>query len=156
MIRGAAVAVLLAAACASGGPVAAEEGATVVFETVLDEAYSGLDEGLREAIRTEGRWAELWGQIHRRVSPRPPLPPVDFSREMLIAAAAGTRRSSGFDIVVHGVTLRAGRLEVEILETCPEPGARAGMALTQPVEVVRLASLTQAPVFREAKAPSCE
>jgi hypothetical protein len=156
-VRGAAVAILFVAACAAGGPVAEEQAASeLAFETVLDETFSGLEEGLREVVRDEDRWAELWGQIHRTVSPRPPLPAVDFSREMLIAAAAGTRRSSGFDIVVRGVTLREGQIEVEILETCPEPGGMAGMALTQPVEVVRLARLPQTPVFRETKAPSCE
>jgi hypothetical protein len=148
--------VVLVAACATGGPVAQEEDeAGIVFETVVDEVFSGLDESLRGVVRDAEGWAELWDQIHRKVSPRPPLPPVDFSRDMLIAVAAGTRRSGGFDIGVRRVAVREGQLEVEVFETCPASGARVSMALSQPLEVVRLEKRSPPPVFRHLRSPSC-
>jgi hypothetical protein len=151
-----ATAALLVAACAAGGPLAEEEAVTeLAFETVLHERSSGLDEGLRETIRDERSWGELWARIHRRAIPAPPLAPVDFSRHMLVVVAAGTRRSSGFEIAVRKVTLEEGRIAVEVVETCPPPGSITAMALTQPVEVVRLEKLPQTPVFRESRGPSC-
>ena len=105
----------------------------IVFETILDEIYSGMDERLREVVRDQGAWVELWGQIHRGVSPRPPLPGVDFSRHMLIAAATGARKSGGFRIAARSVVVREDEFEVEVLETCPAAGAMVSMALTHPV-----------------------
>lgn len=146
----------LAAACAAGGPVSSPEGeGEIAFEPILQQNASGLGEPLREVIRDEARWAELWSRIHEPVSPAPPPPPVDFSRQMLIVAAAGTRATGGYGIAVRSITLRDGSVEVGVVETCPPRGAMVIMVLTQPVEVVRLDRRTETVVFRDAKASSC-
>jgi hypothetical protein len=148
--------VVTLAACAAGVP-SGSGGASVAvsFETILDEVNSGLHERRREVVRDEAAWARLWAQIHEGVTPQPALPPVDFSRDMLIAVATGTRPTGGFDIKIRSVTRRGGRLEVMVLETCPAPGDRVSMGLTQPVEVVRLERLSQAPTFQETRSSSC-
>jgi hypothetical protein len=109
----------------------------------------------REVIRDEASWARLWGEIHAGVTPGPPLPPVDFAHHMLIAVASGTRPSGGFSIKVRSVATRGETLEVSVLESCPAQGAMVSMALTRPVEVVRVARLAQAPTFQEARTSSC-
>jgi len=143
-------------ACAAGGP-GEESGnpVAVPFETLLDEAFSGLQEVRREVVRDEATWMRLWAQIHENVTPQPPLPPVDFSRDMLIAVATGTRPTGGFDIEIGSVALRADRLEVAVHETCPAPGDRVTQGQTHPVEVVRLVRLPQAPTFQETRSASC-
>jgi hypothetical protein len=147
---------LFVAACGAGRSVDAQAaGSSIPYETILDETYSGLDEALSAVVHDQESWGELWDRIHRGVSPRPPLPPVDFSRHMLIAVATGTRRSGGFGVAVRGVAVHENKLVVEVLETCPARGAMASMALTQPVAVVRLDRLPQTPVFRLVKSPSC-
>jgi len=154
-------AVVLLAACATDAPVdspaPSQEGAAaeITFETTLDEPFSGLDRRLREVIQRDERWAQLWDQIHRRVTPRPPPPAVDFSHQMLIAVATGARRTGGFGIAVQRVVVRGDTLEVTVFEACPAPGAMVSMGMTQPVKVVRLEKLPQTPVFREVKSSSC-
>jgi hypothetical protein len=148
------VAVALAA-CAAGVPSGSGGTPAVSFETILDEVTSGLHERRREVVRDEAGWAQLWAEIHEGVTPQPALPPVDFSRDMLIAVATGTRPTGGFDIKVRRVTRGGERLEVAVHETCPAPGDRVSMGLTQPVEVVRLERLAQAPTFQETRSASC-
>ncbi len=126
------------------------------FETILAEAHSGLPERRREVIRDEASWAQLWAEIHAGSTPAPTPPPVDFARHMLIAVALGTRPSGGFGVRVRSVASRGERLEVTVVESCPEPGAMVSMALTQPVEVVRVTTRVPAPVFRETRAASCK
>ena len=151
-----AAAFLVVAACGAERPGDRQETRSpIAYETILDETHSGLDEALSEVVHDEGRWRELWGQIHRGASPRPPPPPVDFSRHMLVAVASGTRRSGGFGIAVRGVAIHENELEVEVLETCPAAGAMVSLALTQPVAVVRLERLPQTPHFRHIKSSSC-
>ena len=74
---------------------------------------------------------------------------------MLIAVATGTRATGGFDIKIRSIARRGDKLEVVVLETCPAPGARVSMALTQPFEVVRVERLEQDPVFQETRTASC-
>jgi hypothetical protein len=147
---------LFVVGCGAGRPGdAPAAGVPVPYETILDEAYSGLDEALSEVVQDQGSWAALWGRIHRGVSPQPPLLPVDFSCHMLIAVATGTRRSGGFGVAVREVAVHEDRLVVEVVETCPAKGGMVSMALTQPVAVVRLERLPQTPLFRHVKSPSC-
>ena len=149
-------AAFLAIACAAGSPSGGgQAGTSLAFEPIVDESASGLNEPLREVVRDEARWARLWEQVYAGVTPRPPRPPVDFSRQMLIAVAAGTRPTGGFDVAVRAVTARGNALEVEVFESCPPPGAMVSTALTQPVTVVRLDALALAPAFRETKETSC-
>ena len=68
-------------------------------DLALDGRYEpGATGGLGTALRADPRG--------RRA--RPARPPVDFSRDMLVAVATGTRPSGGFDIQVQGVTRRGG------------------------------------------------
>jgi hypothetical protein len=152
----AAVAAALAIACAAGSPSGgAQAGAALAFEPIADESTSGLGVPLREVVRDEARWALLWEQVYAAVTPRPPRPAVDFSRQMLIAVAAGTRPTGGFDIAVQAVSGRGNALQVEVLESCPAPGAMVSAGLTQPVMIVRLDAVALAPAFKETKTPSC-
>ena len=130
----AAATLMCVAGCGAGRAVDAST--PVPYETIVDETYSGLDEARSAVVHDPGSWAALWDRIHRGVSPRPALPPVDFSRHMLIAVATGTRRSGGFSVAVRSMAVQEDRLVVEVLETCPAGGGMASMALTQPVAVV--------------------
>jgi len=132
-----------------------ETGPALPFETLLTEARSGLTEPRREVIRSERAWRELWARVFAGVNPTPTRPAVDFSREMLIVVALGERRSGGFGIAVQRVSPRADGLAIEVLESCPAPGAMVSMGLTQPLEVVRLERQPQAPIFLEARSPAC-
>lgn len=152
---GLALAAVLLLACAAGTSGSSE---TIEhpFQTIAAETHSGLRERRREVIRDEASFARLWAEIHAGSTPAPALPPVDFDQHMLIAVALGTRPSGGFGIKVQSVTSRGERLEVAVTESCPAPGAMVITALTQPVEVVRVPRLRQAPTFRETRAASCK
>jgi hypothetical protein len=143
-------------ACVAGVLCGSDQApADVPFETLVNEVNSGLHERRREAVRDQAAWVRLWAQIHEGVAPLPPLPPVDFSRDMLIAVATGTRPSGGFDITIRSVARRGASLDVVVVETCPARGDRVSLGLTDPVEVVRVERVGQAPAFRETRSASC-
>jgi hypothetical protein len=137
-------------ACGAGDP-----SGPLPFETFAHELQSGLSEPRREVVRDEAGWARLWEEVHAGVEPRPTLLAVDFSRQMLIVAATGTRPTGGFDVAIRAVSVRGGALEVEVRESCPAPGAMVSMGLTRPVVVALLDRVALPPTFRETKAPSC-
>lgn len=70
-------------ACDRGSPT--EPTLTVRFETVLQATVPGfaLPEGQRE-VRDGAAWQAAWSELYGRNAPSPPLPAVDFSREMVV------------------------------------------------------------------------
>ena len=146
--------VAVVAACARAGP-GAPAGTAQPLETLLAEPYSGLAEARREVVRDEAGWVRLWAEIHAGVTPKPPLPEVDFTSHMLIVVAIGTRSSGGYGVKVLSATVRGDELLVSVVETCPARGARVVASLTQPVAVVRLPRLAQAPRFEVTRSAEC-
>jgi len=144
----------LAAACAAAGPSDGANG-PLTLQTLLSESYSGLAGPRREVVRDAASFTKLWAEIHAGRSPAPAPPAVDFAREMLVVAALGTRPSGGFSVAVTRVVARGEALDVTVLESCPAKDAMVTMALTQPVQVVRVARAAGTPAFHETRGPSC-
>jgi hypothetical protein len=97
---------------------------------------SGIDQPMTQVIRTQAEWETLWRWITARGS-QPHVPPaIDFDRDMLLAAAMGTRPSGGYSIEIDRVAEGETELIAHVVRT--SPGSRCGVtaALTQPVDVV--------------------
>jgi protease stability complex PrcB-like protein len=92
---------------------------------------TGIGEARRLVIRDANAWAEFWSELG--VGERPA---VDFSRDVVIAVAAGQRPSGGYGISVDRVTQRDGELTAEVVEVAPGPNCMTAGSLTQPVDVV--------------------
>ncbi|HUF34738.1 MAG TPA: protease complex subunit PrcB family protein [Gemmatimonadales bacterium] len=87
----------------------------------------------RQVIRDAGTLAEVWTGLE---AGQPPI--VDFTREVVILAAAGERPTGGHEISVRRAAIENGRLVVEVLETSPGPNCMTTMALTQPAVLLAL------------------
>jgi hypothetical protein len=61
---------------------------------------------------------------------------VDFTRDVVVAVAAGQRSTGGYEIAVDRVTQNNGELSVEVVERTPGPNCMTSASLTQPVDVV--------------------
>jgi hypothetical protein len=142
---------LLACASTPGGAA----GAPQAFESLFSAAHSGIEQKRHDVVRDQAAWARAWSEIHARSGSAPAPPVVDFGKDMLILVALGTRPSGGFSVKVRGIEASGERVEVEVLESCPPQGAMVTAALTQPVEVVRVAAQPLAPTFKEVREPSC-
>jgi len=94
-------------------------------------SHTGIKEARRMVIQEANTWAEFWSELG--VGNRPA---VDFTRDIVIAVAAGERPSGGYEIAVNQVTRTNGELRVEVRETTPGPNCRSTSSLTQPVDVV--------------------
>jgi hypothetical protein len=97
---------------------------------------SGMTTKQRLVIRDGAAWADVWKQITSPFQPVPPVPEVDFAKNVLIVAAMGTRSSGGYSIAVDGVRIVAGGAKVSVTEESPGSGCFTTQALTAPVAVV--------------------
>ena len=96
---------------------------------------SGIDSPERKVIRDDSTFAQFWQALGAGQRPV-----VDFSRDVVIAVAAGQRPTGGHAIAVERVA-RAGRsMTVDVVETVPGPGCWTTQQITQPVDVVVVAA----------------
>jgi hypothetical protein len=117
---------------------------------------SGLFEERLIAIRSAAEWQGQWRRITARQGEPPPLPPVDFRREMLLIAAMGPQRSGGYRVTIDKVIEQPGELHAFVRFVSPGRGCGAIAAVTSPVDIVRV-PVSSKPVrwTIERQAPDC-
>jgi hypothetical protein len=92
---------------------------------------TGISEARRLVIRDANAWDQFWSELG--VGDRPA---VDFSRDVVVVAAAGQRPTGGHEIAIDRVSQADGELNVEVVERSPGPNCMTTASLTQPVDVV--------------------
>ncbi len=92
---------------------------------------TGIGEARRLIIRDANGWDQFWSELG--VGDRPA---VDFTRDIVVAVAAGQRPTGGYEIAVDRITQTNAELTVEVVERTPGPNCVTTASLTQPVDVV--------------------
>ena len=116
---------------------------------------SGLENQLRLVIRDREAFTDIWKRIYSRnfgsgpVGEVPPLPDIDFSKEMVVVAAMGGRPTSGYNVVIDGACEHDNRLEVAVRNTSPGKSCFNLQVQTSPVDLVRMPKTNLEVVFRE-------
>jgi hypothetical protein len=132
-IRIAAVlALALVAGCASSPGVGGERG----FRTLSRGYQTGLTGTEPRVARTAEQWVTLWGEHTRPQIARPPAPPVDFSREMVVCIVLGDRPSSGFGVEVESASASPDQLTIVARETRPPEGSLMPAVMTRPYHMI--------------------
>ena len=118
------------------------------IQPVHTTLYSNLREPRRMLIRDAETWAQVWTEMISAGDPRTP-PFVDFTKEDVIVAALGERRSSGYSITITGVV--ADPLVAQVIVSTTVPGAACDQAeiVTAPLDAVRITKLDAAVKFDE-------
>ena len=100
----------------------------------------GPQEAARSVVRDQRAWVEFWGLLTAALLPAPDAPAVDFTQDMVIIAAMGSRASGGYTISVEGVYTSGGELYVDVLERSPGVGCFSTQVMTAPVTAVLVGS----------------
>jgi hypothetical protein len=155
-MRRVALALLLACACrgtiASGQPALSRDPSAVARLSATDASFSvfsGFTDSARFVVRDSDAWRETWQTIHRPFIPPPPVPLVDFSREMVVVAALGTRPTEGYAIVFENVREDTSGIEVAVRVSEPARGCPVAAAMTQPVDLARIPASARPVRFRQ-------
>ncbi len=92
----------------------------------------------QQVIRDEASWRALWTKLHANMTPEPARPAVDFSKEMLVVAAMGSRGHGGYRVTIDAASMKDGVLTVNVTETSPGANCMNVMMMTAPVTIARL------------------
>ena len=110
-------------------------------------------DGFRLVIRNRNEFSDFWQRLTAPIGAGrwvPPVPEIDFSKEMIIVAAMGVRPSPGYAVIIDGACEVDGHVEVFV--TSIEEGAKCGPVpgvVTAPADAVRIPQTDLPIVFRE-------
>jgi hypothetical protein len=136
-------------ACSDSQPLAIElRREAPALQPVHATLYSNLREPRRLLIRDAETWAEVWAEMISIGDPRTP-PFVDFSKEDVVVAALGERRSSGFGIAVTGLADAENNTHVVVTTTLPGPTCDRAEIITAPLHAVRIRKVEGTITFDE-------
>lgn len=99
---------------------------------------SGIDAAGQFVGRNAADWTALWQRVHSRRRPTPPLPEVDFEREMMVVVAAGQHRTGGHSIRIDRAWREGAKTIIVVHEEAPGPGCIVASAITSAVDIARL------------------
>jgi hypothetical protein len=114
-----------------------DSSSSIVIRRIGQWSTSGITAPARLVIRDDGSYAKFWTDLGADPGARPS---VDFTRDLVIAVAAGQQSTGGHSVAVERVTRVGPGLAVEVVETVPPQGCATTQALTQPVDVVVVAA----------------
>jgi hypothetical protein len=124
---------------------------------VLEQgSRSGIINQRLETVRDKVAWRAFWQEHGKGLSPAPPLPEVDFSREMLVVAFAGQKTTGGYQLNLVGFKPRKTQITISLSLTQPGPDCIVAQASTQPYVIAKVAQSNKPANFRlSAKTFSC-
>jgi hypothetical protein len=109
---------------------------------------------LRLTIKNRDEFSDYWKQLTSRVPHGqwiPPLPEIDFSKEMIVAAAMGARPTSGYLTVIDGACEVDGNVEVFVSSVEDVSCMGQATVITYPADAVRIPRTDLPIVFRETR-----
>ena len=113
-------------------------------------AFSGIKVAQQEVLQDSGQWETLWKLHSTSAGSAEKIPAVDFSKEMVIVATMGTRRTGGYSIEIVRVEPSGKTLSIAVRQSSPPPGAITIQALTAPFHFVAVPRSDLKPEFVEA------
>lgn len=131
-------ALLLLTSCSNGSDSSPTGPDTIVpFETVHREQITGVRERRAQLISRQDLWEQTWAEIVSNRSPKPPIPAVDFERNILIFVALGDTADACKSVRVNDVRRRStGELLVDVKETRSPASCVCPAVVVRPVHVV--------------------
>ena len=99
----------------------------------------------KSVINNQEDFLELWqGTANSGIS----RPPVDFSKETVVAVFMGSKNTGGYSIEIVKIVEQTDKIIVYVRETSPKPGDAVTLAFTYPQHIVKTEKLTKRVVFQ--------
>ena len=121
----------------------------ISFQTVAKGVRSGIRGSYQTVARSRSEWEDLWRRHVSNQTNPPPLPAIDFAKDIVAAVFLGERPTGGYQIDIVSAEQSGGVLTVSFDEKGPRLGGIQTQAFTQPFHIIRIAITdAQKVVFR--------
>ena len=104
------------------------------MKTISKGDVSDQETPRQVVARTNDEWQAVW-KAHSATAP---LPPVDFSTQMVVGVFLGSRPSAGYEVEITGTHTEGSGLVVEYTQTEPARGMMGAQMITEPYHLVSI------------------
>lgn len=133
----ASIALLIAlAGCGGGDSSPTAPDGPIAFTDVHRSKASGMRTAGAQIVSRPEPWMAMWDSIVLGQTPKPPMPAIDFEKNILIVATLGETPDSCKHVRIDQVVRRNGALDVTISEVRPPASCTCPPVVVQPVHVV--------------------
>lgn len=123
----------------------------VSFQTLAEGFNSGHNDKKDYTITSEDAWKSLWDTVNAIIEPKPELPKIDFTKEMVIAVFKGQQSGGGHSIKVEEIEGSNDAWTVKVKEVSPAPGGMMSMGFVQPYHIIKTIKTAKAVSFKQIK-----
>ncbi|MBI4895374.1 MAG: protease complex subunit PrcB family protein [Candidatus Aenigmarchaeota archaeon] len=109
-----------------------------LFDIIANGSNGGDVERGNYILKKATEWKDLWTKINYYNSPIPPVPDVNFSKEMVVALFAGRKYTSGYYIEVSHIDEKVDGITVFVKEYSPGVNCLTSQVLTYPFNIVKI------------------
>jgi hypothetical protein len=111
----------------------------LIWDTLAEGGQAtGAEQPQYALISNAEQLLSFWNQAYGAQLNIPSLPDVDFRRETIVAAFAGTKPSGGYGLTVERVTLEGNDVYLDLNEIVPASDTMTTQALTSPWLMLRI------------------
>lgn len=110
----------------------------IFIKTVAIGFRSGIRETLQAVARNDAEWLGLRKRHALVQSNSPPLPDIDFEKEMVAAVFLGDKPTGGYAVEIVRSEKTKGLLTISFREQSPRPGSIQTQAFVQPFHIVSI------------------
>jgi len=114
-------------------------GVTLPIWTLDPITQSGLQEPTERVIQDEASLRAIWTQIHSRVIKPPAVPPIDFSKEIVVVVGMGAQATTSDVLRIISVAYGYPGSAVYVMVSSEVAGKNCVVKplLASPVEIIR-------------------
>ena len=106
--------------------------AQVPFEELHTTTRAKIRSPKLEIVTSQDQFVNAWRELGRRDA----APPVDFRRQSVVIYFAGVKATTGYGVAIERIGVRAGSLEIDVVETIPGDRCGTGQTATFPAVAV--------------------
>jgi hypothetical protein len=114
-----------------------QSGTHLPFSVIKSDDYSTVKDESVVRITNENDLSVLWNQVKSQQNPIPPVPSVDFSKDMCLFIFLGSRPTAGYSMEVSQLLETDKSIRLRVKETAPNDFV--AQVITSPYLVVTLA-----------------
>jgi hypothetical protein len=126
-----------------------DQAESVNFSTIDKGTTSGFQAPLQMYVVSEKEWIDLWEKRQGSGAPQRTHPAVDFSRDVVVVAALGSKLTGGYSLEVSKIVRTKENIEVTVRIGSPAPGSTPRAGSTSPFVLVRMRKPDKPVTFKE-------
>lgn len=127
---------------------------SVSFQLLVEGDTHGYYPRRQEAIRSQDEWEAYWRAVHTGLGTLPPLLPVDFASNTVIALSTGPQPTGGYSLKVTSVMKSEAGTVIGAVESVPTITCMVTQAQSNLYTIVRVPERLPEPIsFRLTTTP---